>query len=171
MRTYLGWKKLAHWVVSDKYSNGVNSLDSAEVFEDFESIERELIVEQPVAEEHRGQDGEDVEDLTTCEPDVVLSVLVPVVVEVISDLPNFLLIPCLAVVSAPLRLGSVCLALQDAANEAVLKEPLPRRPREPGQDEADGEEVGQPQVVGSHWGVLLRLDLGLVHETPRGFTP
>ena len=35
------------------------------------------------------------------------------------------------------------------------------------QDKADGEEVGEPEVVGGDWSVLLRLNLRLVHEAPR----
>ena len=42
-------------------------------------------------------------------------------------------------------------------------------PGKSGQHEADSQEVGQPEVVGGDRGVLLGLNLGLVHETPSCF--
>ena len=36
------------------------------------------------------------------------------------------------------------------------------------QDKANGEEVREPEVVGGDWGVLLGLDLRLVHEAASG---
>ena len=36
------------------------------------------------------------------------------------------------------------------------------------EDEANGEEIWQPEVVGGDWSVLLRLDLRLVDETAGG---
>ena len=97
----------------------------------------------------------------------------PEVQEVLGNLPVLLLVG-LAVLVASHALaaaaphgagGALALALEDVADEAVLEESLPRRPRHPRQDEADREQVGQPEVVGGHGGVLLRLHLGLVHET------
>ena len=95
----------------------------------------------------------------------------PEVQEVLCNLPVHLLVDLavhvahILAAAAPHRAGgALALPLQDVPDEAVLEEALPRRPRQPRQGEADREQVGQPEVVGGHGGVLLRLHLGLVHE-------
>ena len=50
-------------------------------------------------------------------------------------------------------------------NQAVLKEVPPHTARELGEAEAECEEEGQPEVVGSHGGVGRGVQLGLVHKT------
>ena len=65
----------------------------------------------------------------------------------------------------------VILPIDDVADEAALEEALPCRPRHSGQDEANSEQVGQPEVVGGHWRILLCGHIGLVHEAASCLAP
>ena len=57
---------------------------------------------------------------------------------------------------------------QDLSDQVVFKEALPGRVRGLGEHEEEGEEVGQPEVVGGDGGVLLGVQLALVHKAACG---
>ena len=177
--------------MGDVLAQLVDPLDGSQVLEHLEAVQGELVVEQPVAEEHGQEDAEDVAELAEGEPEVVLGVLGPEVEEVLCDLCGLLGSVALVALVAALHRRVLRLALQDVVDQAVLKEPLPGRPEQkreleipmkinygclfvccsPWQsceDEANGEEIWQPEVVGGDWRVLLRLDLRLVDETAGG---
>ena len=56
----------------------------------------------------------------------------------------------------------------DLSNQIVLEVSLPGGVRQLGQDEEQGEEVGEPEVVGGDGGVLLGLQLALVNKAAGG---
>lgn len=61
-----------------------------------------------------------------------------------------------------------CSSAQDLSDQVVFKEALPDRVRELGEHKEQGEEVGQPEVVGGDGGVLLRVQLTLIHKAASG---
>ena len=58
----------------DILAYAVELLGGAEVLDDPESVEGELVVEQPVAEAHGEDDADDVQELAEAEPDVILGI-------------------------------------------------------------------------------------------------
>ena len=114
--------------MGDVLAQLVDPLDGAQVLEHLEAVQGELVVEQPVAEEHGQADAEDVAELAEAEPEVVLGVLGPEVEEVLGDLGGLLGSVALVALVAPLHGRVLRLALQDVVDQAVLKEPLPGRP-------------------------------------------
>ena len=127
---HLGGEKLAHGIVGDVLAQLVDPLDGSQVLEHLEAVQGELVVEQPVAEEHGQEDAEDVAELTEGEPEVVLGVLGPEVEEVLGDLGGLLGSVALVALVAALHRRVLRLALQDVVDQAVLKEPLPGRPEQ-----------------------------------------
>ena len=170
--------------MGDVLAQLVDPLDGAQVLEHLEAVQGELVVEQPVAEEHGQADAEDVAELAEGEPEVVLGVLGPEVKEVLGNLGGLLGGVALVALVAALHLHVLRLALQDVVDQPVLKKPLPGRPgnkksnlderrmgwscvRSPWQscqDKANSEKIRKPEVISSDWRVLLRLDLGLVNK-------
>ena len=61
-----------------------------------------------------------------------------------------------------------CWPSDNLSNQIVLKISLPGGVRQLGQHEEEGEKVGEPEVVSGDGGVLLRLQLALVHKAARG---
>ena len=58
----------------------------------------------------------------------------------------------------------------NTVDEVILEELLPHGVRELGEHVEQGEEVGQPEVVGGDGGVLGRLQAALVHVAAGGDT-
>ena len=114
--------------MGDVLAQLVDPLDGAQVLEHLEAVQGELVVEQPVAEEHGQADAEDVAELAEGEPEVVLGVLGPEVKEVLGNLGGLLGGVALAALVAALHLHVLRLALQDVVDQPVLKKPLPGRP-------------------------------------------
>ena len=58
--------------------------------------------------------------------------------------------------------------LNNVIDHVALEEVAPQAARELGEPEAEGEQEGQPEVVGGDRGVGRRRNLGLVHEASCG---
>ena len=56
---------------------------------------------------------------------------------------------------------------EDVTDQLILKVFLPNRVRQFAEEEEEGQEVGQPEVVGGDRAIVLR-DVVLVHETSSG---
>ena len=114
--------------MGDVLAQLVHPLDGAQVLKHLEAVQGELVVEQPVAEEHGQADAEDVAELAEGEPEVVLGIFGPEVEEVLGDLCGLFGSVALVALVAALHGCVLRLALQDVVDKAVLKEPLPGRP-------------------------------------------
>jgi len=61
------------------------------------------------------------------------------------------------------RLGS-----QQIPHQPILQKVPPNAARKLCETEAEGEKEGKPEIVGSHWSILLLLNPRLVYEAARG---
>ena len=130
-------------------ADGVDGLLRPDVAEDFLTVAEELVQEEGVSDKHGEDDHHEVEKLTEAEVEVVSAESWLELDKVMSD--------CLGVHVS-----------HDVLQHSSLEHPPPEGAGHLGEPEAEGEEEGQPEVVGSHRGIGWRWDLGLVHKASCG---
>jgi len=143
-------EQLAHGVVSH-LAIGLVALQE---IQHFNAVRPELVDEEHVAHEHVQENHAQVESLDEGEMEAVDVEPFPEVHEVLRD-------DC-----------GLCTGLpQDVVHEAALKEAFPDDTRQLGETDGEGEEEGEPEVVGGHTRVpLLALNSALVHKAASGFS-
>ena len=130
-------------------TDGVDGLLRPDVAEDFLTVAEELVKEEGVADKHGEYDHHEVEKLTEAEVKVISPVSWLELDKVVSD--------CLSVHVA-----------HDVLQHTALEHPPPEGAGHLGETETEGEQEGQPEVVGGDRGVGRRRNLGLVHEASCG---
>ena len=113
------------------------------------SVAPELAEQQGVGDEEAEDHHHQVEELAEAEVEVVLGVSLLEVEEVLGD-------------HSGLGVG------QQVPHQVTLHPVPPQAARELGEAEAEGEEEGEPEVVGGDRRVLLALDPALVDEAAGG---
>ena len=125
-------------------------LQGEDVVEGVLAVGEELSEQQGVRHEDRQHHHHQVEELAEAEVEVVLGVPGPEAEEVPGDS------------------GRLEPPGEQVLHHVVLQVFSPQAAGELCESEAEGEEEGEPQVVGGDGGVLLRGDLALVHEAAGG---
>ena len=92
---------------------------------------------------------------------VTVSTFLPVAVVVVAVSPAIVL-------GTDEQLLPALLPSQQVADQIVLEEFLPENVRQLGEEEEEGQHVGQPDVVVGHRSVRLRVEAGLVNVTASG---
>lgn len=116
------------------------------------TVAEELVEEESVGDKHAEDDHEEIEELTEGKVEVVASEAGLELHEVVSD-------------GLWVRLCS-----NDVPQHSTFQSTSPERPGHLGEAEAECEQEGKPEIVGSDGSVLLRGELGLVHETSCGLS-
>jgi len=139
-------EKFTHRVVTEIFAIWSNMFDRPDIVEHLLPVPEELVEQEGVRQQHGEEHHHQVQELAEPEVDVVLGVSHAEVKEVLADD------------------GRVALSAQDVPDETILQEVPPEGARELGEAEAECKKEGNPEIIGSHGGVLLGLYLGLVHE-------
>ena len=97
-----------------------------------------------------------------------LTLLVVVVVSVFLDVAVVDAVSPSVVLGADDQLLPALLSPEEVADQIVLKELFPENVGQLGDQEDEGQHVGQPDVVVGHWSIGLRVEAGLVNVTASG---
>jgi len=146
----LSREELTHGVVGEIFSVSTDVLLRPDVLEHFLSVAEELVEEEGVSDEHGEEAHQQVEELTESKVEVISCKSRPEVREVGGDL-------------SWVRSGS-----DDVLEHPSLQHVPPQRSGHLGEPEAEGEEEGEPEIVGSDGSVSRRLQLGLVNKATSG---
>ena len=128
----------------------VEGLFCPNVSENFLAVSKELVEEERIGDEHGEDAHQEVEKLAESKVEVISAESWLKLDEVVSD-------------GFWVTVGS-----DDVLQHSSFQKTSPEGAGHLGEPEAEGEEEGQPEVVGSHRGIGWRWDLGLVHEASCG---
>ena len=144
---HLSWEEFTHGIMSSVSSVvRIHGLLRQDVAEHFMSVVKELVEEEGVGDEHGEDDHDEVEKLTESKVEVISAESWLKLDEVVGD-------------GLGLAVGS-----NDVLQHSSFEYLSPHKAGHLGEPKAEGQEEGQPEIVGGHGGICFRSQPGLVDE-------